>query len=371
MKGFTIRVALLTTFLAPIGACLAEEAAEQKPLAPAPAATTATTSQLRKSTSEQVGHEEIAADAEQAVRAVLDELAAAINRGDANAVADLWTPEAVYLGPRGERLTGREEIRDGFAGMLTEHKDMRIEVDVLTVKILGDDVALVEAHPHTMPEMHELPGVLRASIVMVRHENNWLIERLDDLLIYRPTQYPKLKPLAWLVGDWVAHGPEGEVILASHCEWTTNRNFLLRTFSAHPPGRPPVSGTQMIGWDPRERCIRSWLFDSKGGILEGDWHREGDRWIIEAHGTLHDGREVHSRNIMLPHGGDRFTLYSTDRHVAGTREEDMGPLTIYRAPALPPPADDRTLGGESREEGLEDEPANLLPIPRVKESILP
>ena len=36
---------------------------------------------------------------------------------------------------------------------------------------------------------------------------------------------------------------------------------------------------QVIGWDPAAKQVRSWVFDSGGGIGEGIWTKQGDKWI--------------------------------------------------------------------------------------------
>jgi len=300
---------------------------------------------------------------EQAVGGVLEELAARINRGDGPAIAELWAPEATYLGPRGERVVGREAIGEGFQRLLRERPGMRVEVELLSVRLLGEDVALVEVTPHTRPRVDDLPGELRASVVLRRHDGEWLIERLDDLLIYRPSNANKMHPLAWLVGDWFARGPDGHLVLLSHCEWTADGNALKRTFTARPPGKPPVTGTQLIGWDPRGGGIRSWLFDSNGGVSEAEWRREEDRWIIETEGALHDGREVRSTNTLTREGDDRFTLMSTDRHVAGERQPDIGPLEVRRA--VSPSAQESDPTGDAEDPGQPSPGPNRDGLPEM------
>ena len=55
-------------------------------------------------------------------------------------------------------------------------------------------------------------------------------------------------------------------------------------------GRPAMTGSQRIGWDPLAKKIHSWVFDSEGGLAEGVWTRDGNRWIVKLSGVTRDGK---------------------------------------------------------------------------------
>ena len=56
--------------------------------------------------------------------------------------------------------------------------------------------------------------------------------------------------------------------------WTDNHRFILGQFTVQIGGKPAMTGSQRIGWDPLKKTIRSWVFDSEGGFAEGLWSRE-------------------------------------------------------------------------------------------------
>src|SRR3954462_15960760 len=77
------------------------------------------------------------ADDEAAIRKSDDAYVNAHNKHDANGLAALWSPEAVYVDPEtNEEFIGREAIEKGFPGTLADSKDAKLEVDVKSIKFL-------------------------------------------------------------------------------------------------------------------------------------------------------------------------------------------------------------------------------------------
>ena len=76
------------------------------------------------------------------------------------------------------------------------------------------------------------------------------------------------------------------------------QNFLLRSFDVRVKGKPALTGTQRIGWDPLTKQIKSWVFDSTGGYGEGLWMRQGDQWVIKATGVRPSGRTTTATQVL-------------------------------------------------------------------------
>ena len=72
-----------------------------------------------------------------------------------------------------------------------------------------------------------------------------------------------------MVGDWIDQD-EGATNETS-VKWSKNRAFLIRSFRLSLGGADPLSGMQVIAWDPAEKHIRSWTYDSRGGFGEESW----------------------------------------------------------------------------------------------------
>ena len=156
-----------------------------------------------------------------------------------------------------------------------------------------------------------------------------------------------------MVGDWAseASSPRG-VSLQSVCDWTANRAFLIRKFKVELNNGVSRGGTEIIGWDPRTRRIRSWVFYSNGGFGENVWIRDGNRWLVKSTGTLADGSEVSSTNVIAMVDPNTFTIESKDRTANGERQPDLPQTTIKRQP----PAKDEAKG-----KNPEKPPRRVLP----------
>ena len=105
------------------------------------------------------------------------------------------------------------------------------------------------------------------SVVYVKRDGAWLIDRVTEQeIIVKASHYEQLKDLEWLIGDWVAEG-EGFRIEVS-CQWTTQQNFISRTFKVYNDDELESSGLQVIGWDAKE----------KGGAAESEWNSRFDAY---------------------------------------------------------------------------------------------
>ena len=51
-----------------------------------------------------------------------------------------------------------------------------------------------------------------------------------------------------MIGEWVDESPEA-LIMTSY-RWTGNQCYILSEFKVQVGGRPVMTGTQRIGWDP-------------------------------------------------------------------------------------------------------------------------
>src|SRR5262245_16339991 len=80
---------------------------------------------------------------EAAIRKSDDAYVEAYNKHDAKAVAELWSPEAVYVDPdTGEEADGREAIQKEFEQTFAESGDAKLELDVKAIKFLSPNVAV-------------------------------------------------------------------------------------------------------------------------------------------------------------------------------------------------------------------------------------
>ena len=65
----------------------------------------------------------------QAVAAVVGKYQAAINSGDAKAVAALYTETGDHIGPKGQRVEGRNELEKNYAAFFAAHRSLTVVHD--------------------------------------------------------------------------------------------------------------------------------------------------------------------------------------------------------------------------------------------------
>ena len=111
------------------------------------------------------------------------------------------------------------------------------------------------------------------------------------------TNYERLKPLEWMIGDWIDESHES-VVLTS-CHWTASKNYILQEIKVRMRGRDAMDLSQRIGWDPLTKQIKSWVFDSEGGYGESIWTPDGDRWLVKATAVRRDGVTASATTLRI------------------------------------------------------------------------
>jgi len=255
------------------------------------------------------------------------------NAGDSKAVAALFTEDAELLSEDGEVVSGRAAIAEHFASVFADAKGAKLALEVELVRSITPDVAIEEGRAVVTPVEGD-PEASRYEAIHVRKDGRWHQARVRELPAPDPSPHDRLKPLEWILGDWVDQGPDG--LVHSTCKWSEDGNFLVRTFEVTVLGKPEFTVTQRIGWDQSLKQVRAWVFDSRGGHSEQTWSRSGpQRWVIKSSGVLPDGRRVTATNILTKTGKDSATWISTDRTTGGEALEDTEEVHLVRRP--PPP----------------------------------
>ncbi|MFV2069730.1 MAG: SgcJ/EcaC family oxidoreductase [Pirellulales bacterium] len=265
---------------------------------------------------------------EAAIRKAIVSYVDTFNRGDAAGIAAHWAEDGEWISPAGERFRGRQAIEKELEAYFSEAKGRQLEVEDVSIRFLAPIVAIEEGTALvTGPDLPE--EATHYVAVHVKESGQWKLESVRETIDRTESPgYRHLKGLAWLVGTWVDEDAESTIRIV--CKWTKNRNFFTRTFRVEMPDSEPLEGTQVIGWDPADKAIRSWLFDSAGGFAEGKWKQKGERWIVRSLQTLNSGEKASSINIITPSDSDSFTWQSTGREIDGRLLPDVGPVTVVR-----------------------------------------
>jgi uncharacterized protein (TIGR02246 family) len=263
------------------------------------------------------------AEDEAAVRKATADFIKLVEKGDAKAVAAAWTEEGEYINEDGTTLRGRAAIEAAYAKMFAKKKKAEVKFTIESIRFPSKDTAIEEGYAQSYKENSEHPSASRYSVLHVREGDRWLMAMLREW----PDEGVSLHDLDWIIGSWQAKTDEAEV--RTTYEWDAKKNSIHCHITIKGTGRN-VSATQILMKDPRTGQLRSWLFDDEGGFGDGDWTRDGKRWVIEASGVQADGDEMTARNILTPVDKDTFIWQSTQRTLDGEEVPNIPPIKVTR-----------------------------------------
>jgi len=247
--------------------------------------------------------------------------AAAVEKGDIDALAALWTEDAEYTHESGKVYRGRKNIRALLEKALAGFKGHKQTTRIHEVRFIRPDVVLQEGSTiSTSPEGAVSVG--RFSAVLAKQDGKWLLESVRDLTEPdeddKPAAYQRLKQLSFLVGEWQDKAGKGGVQVS--CKWGPGQTFLLQEVTVKQEDGTALSMSQRVGWDAHNENIRSWVFDSTGSFGGGTWSREGNTWTVQSEGVYADGR--------LGNSVDSWKFVDSNNVVWGSksRQADEQPL---------------------------------------------
>lgn len=261
-------------------------------------------------------------DDEQQIRKNLAAFTAAFNKGDLEAVLALWAEDGEYIHESGTAYRGKPALRVLFKKALENFKGYKQTIKNESLRLVGSEVALEEGTV-TMLSPENVSDVGRYSSVWVKQGGKWLLSRVRDLpdstaADDKPASFDKLKGLNWMLGEWDDKDGKGTVRMS--CKWFPAQAFFQQEFVIKQTDGKDFHVLQLVGWDPYNEQVRSWMFDSAGGFSIGWWTREGNSWNIRAEGVYPDGRLFTSTDSL------RFVDDNNAVWSSKNREVDEQPL---------------------------------------------
>lgn len=104
----------------------------------------------------------------------LQQYAAHFNRGDADAIAALFSEDVIYYGPTGDVYEGREAVRGYYQGSLEAgFSDMTIEA--IEIRVFGDIAYDVARYTISDPGGNTLAGYHLA--ILAKEGDQWIVQR--------------------------------------------------------------------------------------------------------------------------------------------------------------------------------------------------
>lgn len=263
-----------------------------------------------------------------AIAATLTSFAQAFKARDAQALADHWTSEGEYENDAGLRVQGRDGLTRAFGEFFARTPELSAEMRPGALRFIGRDIAEGDGTVTIRKGPAQPATRARYSALLVREEGRWRLAKLGETTDNDPDI---VADLGWLIGQWRSKSGESAEIHTTY-SWSPSKKFVHVDFTIKENGLS-LTGKQVIGIDPATKQLRSWTFEADGGVGEADWTRDGDHWVLDASGTLADGRSLVETNILRRVNDDTFTWQSIDRLLDGEVLADLPPLKVSRVKA--------------------------------------
>lgn len=244
----------------------------------------------------------------------------------------LFAADARMVYRDGTEVNGRKEIAESFAEEFAASPKSAISVVVESIRFLTPEVAVEEGFSSSFPDGDTLVARSRYTVLHLKREGRWTMQSIRIVEDESVSAYGDLRPLEWLIGDWIDEGRSENV--ETTFRWDDNKSFLIEEFKVVREGNVVLKGTQRIGWDPQAKQIRSWVFDNAGGFGEASWTPVGDEWVCKGTTVLADGTSASATRILLRSAENRVIWTSMNRVMGNESLPDIT-VTMVRKPPTP------------------------------------
>ena len=265
------------------------------------------------------------------IEAAIESYVAAFNARDVEKLLSHWSPDGVYVSrSSGDQLAGYESLKDEFSAILGSEDAPKLSVRTESIEFVSPNVALERGSAFVTGDDFSEETTYR--VVYVEHDGDWLIDRVsEDVVETVASHHEQLEGLEFLVGQWSLQGDGMDgMSVQLDSQWTTNQNYLSRKYSVSIDGTLQSSGLEIIGWDAKHEQIRSWLFDSDGGFVRGEWNERDGVWVVQSVATLSDGSTGSSTNVLTPLDDDSYSWRKINRIVDGQLLPNTEEVTLVR-----------------------------------------
>lgn len=265
-----------------------------------------------------------------AIQEAIEQYVAAFNQRDVDRFVALWTQDAVYKSDdRDSPVAGR----DALAGMVKElfdnSDDLKLTVKTTSLEFVSPHVVIETGQASVSVDGKATNSDYRT--VYVKQGGKWLVDSVNEQVhVEEPNRYQELKGLDFLVGRWMYQADDLAIDL--RCHWSVNSNFLVRKYIVQGTDGLESVGLQLIGWDPAEKQIKSWLFDSHGGVVEGDWEKVDDHWTVHSSATLNDSEKGSFSVAITPLDANTYRWRKFNRSMGATLLPNVSEIQFVRLP---------------------------------------
>jgi uncharacterized protein (TIGR02246 family) len=272
-----------------------------------------------------------AAGAGKLAQAQADKYTAAFDKADPKALGELYAEDVQYTTEEGALISGRKAVVDGLVKYFAKNKGAKLELATESARLLTPEV-LVEKGLSTLVSSTGNRESTRYAVTYVKKGDAWLIAEIGETALPAANAATQaLGEIAWMVGSWQDNSPG--ITIETHADWTKQNHFLRRSFSVTREGQKTVDGTEVIGYDPAQGHLRSWVFDSEGGFGEGSWTQEGNKWLVNTKATGPDGSRSSSQHVITKIDDNKYTWESINRVRDGEVLPNLDKIEVVRTPS--------------------------------------
>jgi len=263
-------------------------------------------------------------EAEAAIRQAGKDYLAALARGDAKALAELWTKAGTFTDETGRAV----KVHDMIASGAFEKDARQVSVTDSTLRFVTDDVAIEEGDCETATGEGPVKGHFEA--IWVKDNGHWKLDSLHESRAAPAANHTEeLASLDVFAGQWSGEAEKSTIRITA--KWDANKKFLRRELSIS-SGKASLAGTQVVGWDPASQAIKSWTFLDDGSYSEGIWSREGNVWMVLSTRALPDGQTSSATQVYKFPDKNTMVWKSIRGSVDGQATDDFE-VTLKRAAA--------------------------------------
>jgi uncharacterized protein (TIGR02246 family) len=264
------------------------------------------------------------------IRKDSEKLTTAFSNGNAETVAAMFLTKGELIDELGTVYQGQQEIKELVAAFFAKFPGSQMKNEIESIRIIGP-VAIQEGRRVTTSKDGSTASI-RYTSVLAKTDQGWRIASLRDFGDESsPSPGESLKPLSWLIGDWINEGADARVKITYR--WSEDKNFIMGEISVSKSDKVVMKSSQRIGWDALVGAPRSWTFDSDGGFAEATWTQVEDAWMVRSSAVMPDG-QTGSANLKITNGEKgRYVMTGTNRVIGNTTEDDYE-ITVVKIPPV-------------------------------------
>ena len=155
------------------------------------------------------------------------------------------------------------------------------------------------------------------------------------------SNYEHLKPLEWLIGEWVWESTADEAITgvaevgdkvtgSLQCEWQLDKNIIASRIQVVANGVTIFDFRGTVGYDRAAKQIIGRSFDSLGGSGQSVYTKSGDEWHIKASGANPEGKRTTGTTVVSNISKDGFRVQAIEQTEDGQDLEDEDAIELTR-----------------------------------------